>query len=296
MRSNQGLGAALAVVVVYRRAWRDVRAWAVLEDVLQAKEGPVEGALPGLGQLLIYDNSPVPIGQPEARLVNSHYVHDPSNGGTRAAYLRALQLALDSRLPWLILLDQDTKLSPEYLAELDRRLAQAWDPKLGLLFPRIVGGDGALSPACISRWGTVVPIAPRQQHLSTERHCELTAVASGAAIRTDALVAVGDIPSQLWLDYLDHWLFREVQRRGYRAERLSATLEHDLSIRSSSLPGDERQRNILRAERYFTGTLGAGARLAYPFRLLRRALRVLPRDASAARVILRHALQGWPGK
>lgn len=295
MRSNQGLGAALAVVVVYRRAWRDVRASAVLEDVLRATGESGGGALPRLGQLLIYDNSPVPTGQPEARLVNCHYVHDPSNGGTRAAYLRALQLALDSRLPWLILLDQDTKLSPEYLAELDRRLAQAWDPKLGLLFPRIVGGDGALSPACISRWGTVVPIEVGPP-LAVDGPVAMTAVASGTAIRTDALAVVGDIPPELWLDYLDHWLFREVQRRGYRAERLSATLEHDLSIRSSSLPGKERQRNILRAERYFTGTLGAGARLAYPFRLLRRALRVLPRDASAARVILRHALQGWPGK
>ena len=115
-------------------------------------------------------------------------------------------------------------------------------------------------------------------------------------MRVEALAAVGEIPAQLWLDYLDHWLFRAVQRRGYRAECLSTTLEHELSLHGAALPAAERQRNILRAERYFTGTLGAGARLAYPFRLLRRAMRVLPRDADAARLILRQAFHGWAGR
>jgi GT2 family glycosyltransferase len=288
MQPNPGLGAALAVVVVYKRPWLQVHGANLLEAALAGGCDPEGRMLPRLGRLLIYDNSPAPLGRPDVAPANCDYVHDASNGGTRAAYSRALQLAHKYRLSWVILLDHDTTLPAAYFHELDQKIAQSSDRSLGLLFPRVIAGHELLSPARINRWGTVVALDRRPTPLDAKG--SLTAVASGAAIRVDALEAVGDIPRQLWLDYLDHWLFRQAQKLGYRAECMSSTLRHDLSIRGPRVPGRERHCNILRAERYFTDALGLSARAVYPFRLMRRALKMLPRDAGAAWLIVRHAL------
>jgi len=284
MQPKSGIGTALAVVVVYKRLWREVHAAELLEAALSGGRGPEVGTLPRLGRLLIYDNSPAPMARPAAGLMNCDYVHDGSNGGTRAAYDRGREIAQNCGFSWLVLLDHDTTPSVTYFDELDRALAWLEKPRrVGLLFPRVIDESGVLSPAIINRWGAITPVDP-VPHLP--RNGSLTAVASGAAIRVDALAAVGSIPATLWLDYLDHWLFLQVQELGYEAECLSATVRHDLSIRSAAPPSLERLRNILSAERLFTRTLGLGARIAYPFRLLLRAMRMLPRDRDAARLIL----------
>jgi GT2 family glycosyltransferase len=332
MQPKSGIGAALAVVVVYKRPWREVQSAELLEAALLGGRGSEGGALPRLGRLLIYDNSPAPMGRPAAVLTNCDYVHDGSNGGTRAAYARGRELAQSRQFSWLVLLDHDTTLSVEYFDELHRALTRldSWsrlqtefqsdshphfrslprvesqpqpDPQpqpqshsrprslarpVGLLFPRVIGESelgksGVLSPVVINRWGTIKPV-DAAVHLPANG--ALTAVASGSAVRVDALAAVGTIPATLWLDYLDHWLFLHVQKLGYGAECLSATIRHDLSIRSAAPPSLERLTNILSAERLFTRTLGLGARIAYPFRLLLRAIRMLPSDRGAARLML----------
>lgn len=284
MNSHSGLGAAIAVVVVYKRRWCEVHAAEWLESALTGGPGPDGGMSPRLGRLLVYDNSPEPMGRP-ASMHNCDYVHDATNGGTRAAYARALELAQGAGLSWVILLDHDTTLSAEYCSELDRILARPLDRSVGLLFPRVVGAAGVISPAVINRWGTIIPFDKPAQTLGPDE--TWTAVASGSTIRIEALAAVGEMPATLWLDYVDHWLFRSVQKLGYRVEFLSATLRHELSIRSETPPDSERLRNIMRAERSFTRTLGLGARAAFPIRILARGIRMLPRDAQAAWLILR---------
>ena len=48
----------------------------------------------------------------------THYVHDPSNGGLASAYNFALARAESEEREWLLLLDQDTSLTREFLFEL----------------------------------------------------------------------------------------------------------------------------------------------------------------------------------
>src|SRR5688572_19070703 len=124
MQPESGIGRALAVVVVYKRPWREVHAAELLEAALLGARGPEGGTLPRLGRLLIYDNSPAPMARPAAVLTNCDYVHDGSNGGTRAAYARGRELAQSRGFSWLILLDHDTTLSVTYFDELDRALAR----------------------------------------------------------------------------------------------------------------------------------------------------------------------------
>jgi hypothetical protein len=132
--------------------------------------------------------------------------------------------------------------------------------------------------------GTVAPFDPATGTLDT---ASLTALASGAVIRVEAMSAVGVIPNELWLDYLDHWLFREVQCRGYRVELMHSTLRHELSIMGRAMPNPDRLRNVLRAEKWFVGTLGWRARIAHPARLLLRAARAVLHDKRAAMVMVR---------
>src|SRR5687768_2304439 len=65
-------------------------------------------------ELLIYDNSASPSPLP-AIPIPLTYLHDPANGGLVAAYNTALQLAQRGRNEWLLLLDQDTVLTGDYL-------------------------------------------------------------------------------------------------------------------------------------------------------------------------------------
>lgn len=285
--SKSGLESALAVLVVYQRPWSQVHAGELLESTLGSPRQPDAPPAPRLGALLVYDNSAEGIGNPAKRSARIHYFHDNSNGGTRAAYMRGHALASRLNLHWMILLDHDTTLTTEYLSELNSRLAQPMDPAVGLLLPRVVGGGAVLSPARLSPWGTISPLESFQDLLGA---ANVTALASGAVIRVEAMSAVGEIPHEFWLDYLDHWLFREVQHRGYRVELMHSTLLHELSIMGRISPDPRRLRNILRAERAFTRKLGWRARSAYPAKLLLRAARTVLHDRAGALVMVRELL------
>jgi len=283
-----GLESVLAVLVVYQRPWTEVHAGELLECAVGSSRQPDAPAAPRLGALLVYDNSADAIGNPMEGKVRIEYFHDKSNGGTRAAYMRGHSLAMRLNLQWMILLDHDTTLTTEYLKELDSRLAQPLDPDVGVLLPRVIEGGAVLSPARISPWGTISPIESAQGAPDT---VNVTALASGAVIRVEAMSAVGKIPRDFWLDYLDHWLLREVQCRGYRVELMHSTLRHELSIMGRTLPNADRLRNVLRAERAFVRGLGWRARAAYPAKVLVRAARALRRDGAGALVMVRELLR-----
>ncbi len=64
---------------------------------------------------LVWDNTPV--AQPVAGLpIPIEYRHSGENVGVAGAYNYAMELAEQRGFPWLLLLDQDTKLPPGFLA------------------------------------------------------------------------------------------------------------------------------------------------------------------------------------
>ena len=68
--------------------------------------------------LVVYDNSPQAQGVAQSADFPVHYFHDPSNGGLAPAYNYALARAEAEGRGWLLLLDQDTALTREFVFEL----------------------------------------------------------------------------------------------------------------------------------------------------------------------------------
>ncbi len=195
--------------------------------------------------VLVYDNSPSAWDGPwESRW---SYRHDPSNGGIRAAYEYALQCAAPG-FRWLLLLDQDSELPPDFLQQLLLAAERCADqPRVAAIVPRVYAGNRQVSPLRVR-------IGRLDGTLQTGLlPFEVTCLNSGAALRLEFLRELGGFNPEFWLDYLDYWLFHEIHRRGFEVFAMETALQHRLSVLDYNHDVSlERYRNILAAEMRFT--------------------------------------------
>jgi hypothetical protein len=264
--SSQGEITALAVLVVYEQELQRAQAWRWLVAALH------DGARPGirLAHVLVYDNSRNPIAYAASDVERCSYVHDPDNGGTAAAYGRAVELAVERGIGWLLLIDQDTELPQGFL---DAAAAALGNPSVeapAALVPWVIDQAKVVSPARVTLLGSIRPL---RRGGALAHVPGLTAVASGSLMRVAMLRQVLPFPRELWLDYVDHWLIARMNLCGARIAVFDAVLRHTLSIMRPGQLSDRRLDSILDGESYFQGLLGPLARLVYPFRLLGRAAR-----------------------
>lgn len=250
----------LAILVLYGRDPVDSSPWPLLASWLERTDGL------RLQHCLIYDNSPVP-GKVSALPPNAKFVSDPGNGGTAAAYRAAALHAAEHRCEWLLLLDQDSVLPPDYLEQV-QNAAEA-TPHAVALVPQVLHGDDPVSPAVITASGSIVPCArPGTTGGIT------TAISSGVIVRRASMMAMA-FPPEIWLDYVDHWMFLDFYRRGERVAFIDAQLSHDLSVRTPKTLSPFRLHSILAAESAFYRALGGRGRAMLPLRRLLRSLRYL---------------------
>ena len=269
----------LAVVVLYRRAPSKVDAWPVLCQILAEADAATEF---GLKHCLLYDNSPEAAADAEITALppGVRYHSDPGNGGTLAAYGAALQLARELDCGWLLLMDQDTALPLNYLAQAAHARNAAGQPIPAALLPGLSHGDHPVSPAVITANGSVRAGRKGDEGI-------VTALSSGLIVQVAALEQVLPAPAVFWLDYLDHWIFLGFHRLALRTARIEVMLEHELSVQTPAQLSSQRLASILAAERRFYHELGWRARLMRPLRLIRRALAQLRSNPRNAGLILK---------
>ncbi|MFZ0734886.1 MAG: glycosyltransferase, partial [Candidatus Sulfotelmatobacter sp.] len=140
--------------------------------------------------------------------------HDPRNPGLAAAYNNALETALQNGSNWLITLDQDTGVPPDYLAGMANASRQCSSfAGIGAIVPQIAVGAKRLSPnhflfGAVPRWFRLgfcgVPRPP------------VSAFNSGAMVRTDALEQIGGYDTRFPLDYSDAAMFHLLHEYGKR--------------------------------------------------------------------------------
>lgn len=234
----------------------------------------------------IYDNSP----KRQATCYRDfEYVHDPNNGGLAAAYDWAVARSREKGIEWLLLLDQDSLIPPDFLAELSRTISQIdSDPEVAAIVPTVKSGDAVLSPSIV-RFGRTVPL----NGTSSASGIEVTAVNSGAAVRTSFVSTIGGFNKEYWLDHLDYWLFRQIHKRGKSVVVSRSVIQHDLSVRNyRQNVSAQRYRSILNAEAKFT--IEERPRVELPIYISRLFLRsvkqvLVLRSAKLAGMTLRKA-------
>jgi hypothetical protein len=245
--THAGAGDVLVVVVLYNRSFKDVPCAARLMHWLTLSI--TASTCLSLAHCLIYDNSPVaqPLDFDAHEGIDSF--HDVSNGGTRAAYLYALKIAREKGYSWILLLDHDTDIPQDFFLSAESALVAAQTRHICAIVPRVFDGLTPISPSKITSYGRVHSL--QDEFVVHSIHDGLTAIASGSIVRTDSLAALLPIPDVFSLDYLDHWLFREMQRRGGAVAISSARVEHSLSVQSMMSMGIDRYCSILAAELAF---------------------------------------------
>jgi GT2 family glycosyltransferase len=243
--------------------------------------------------VLLYDNSWHPEPIPPDLLPNGVEAVQPGrNLGLAVAYNEALDRAEEQGFPWLLLLDSDTQITGEFLEACVRAVfILNSDAQVGAAVPHVVEGGSIHSPRYIQ--GIRRRPVPRAWEGVFPR--EVVALNSGSLVRVRAIRELGGFNPEFWLDYLDYWLYRAMQRKGYKIHVFAGEVQHSLSFADPTerMPM-ERYRNMLAAERFFTVRYGTrGERIRLRILLLKRAaaLCIRPKGRPYARTLLASALR-----
>jgi GT2 family glycosyltransferase len=224
--------------------------------------------------LAIYDNSETPQLRSSEEALLLAYKHDSTNSGLAAAYNWALEIAELRGFSWLLLLDQDTRLPSTFLESL-LGVVNLYDTNqsVAAIVPFVKDGLAEISPRRV-RFGRLTPL-PKQSPSVTK--CEVTAINSGAAIRVSFVQSLGGFNPNYRLDWLDHWLFRQLYAQGKRVALTNSVLEHALSVSDyRNHVSLSRYRSVLSSEILFMTTEKRRVEFGvYVFRLLLRSVKQL---------------------
>ncbi|KAF1051620.1 MAG: hypothetical protein GAK43_02332 [Stenotrophomonas maltophilia] len=230
---------ATAILVLYRERLEHS---ASFQSLLDNHQWLIDHGL----HLLIHDNSPEPQAPPtNLGALPVEYHHAPDNPGLAAAYNRALERAQGMGHDWLLLLDQDTRLSAAYFNEVSRYLDQVSADCVALV-PRISDGRRQVSPMDCTSVRARIP----NRH-SGYLEGSVTAINSGTWWRIGWLRELGGFSAQFPLDYLDHWACLAARKAGKRLYLLDCEIRQNLSISRPSTVSVQRYRCIYEAEYRF---------------------------------------------
>ena len=285
-----------AVVVLYQRAPAKSEALVSLQQIFAA-----DLSLAARFSLLLYDNSPLPHSI-EGVQADCVYVHDPENAGLATAYNYALDRASQKRSEWLLLLDQDTTLTAEYIHSLlHATLKYESDLTVSSIVP-LIEMDGRLYSPEENFFYHVRHQFPRMQYFPVAREARglqkrpLNAYNSGAAIRVSTLKQIGGFPVDFRVDYLDHAVFHKLYLEGRFMVILPVVLQQKLSHKDLNDVSLERHSSVLQAQSLFMARYGAWLdRVLYRLWLLRRSrdYRAGCSDPRVWKGMVRQALGRW---
>jgi GT2 family glycosyltransferase len=234
-----------------------------------AKHAALDPAL-----IAVYDNSPIRQVSPAEELHLLAYKHDPSNGLLAAAYNWALEIAGSRGFSWLLLLNHDSGLLPDFMLSL-AGVAQSYelDPSVVAIVPFAMDRNRMISPKRV-RFGRLAPL-PASTPAVTE--CEIMAIAAGTAIKVSFLRSLGGFSLDYPFDFIDHWLFRKIYAQGKKVALSGSVIEHDLAAsdyRNKISPS--RYHSVLTSEVRFITTEKRWLELpVYLIRLMLRAVKQL---------------------
>jgi GT2 family glycosyltransferase len=236
---------------------------------------------------LVWDNSPASHAVPLGLSFPLEYRHAVENLGVSGAYNSAATLATDDGAQWLLLLDQDTLLPPEFLSRM-RDYAQRLAPQhhIAAVAPTVVMGQSRISPKVTVRWGKSVDPPP---DFNGEERKELVLVNTGLLLRLEALSEIGGYNPDFWLDFSDRYLCHMLAQKGFSVWiAADLQLQHHVSLMAGGISLN-RFSNLLAAEdAFFTLYRPLLRNIVYCQRLLRNAWQLRKTNPEQARLLARH--------
>jgi GT2 family glycosyltransferase len=257
-----------AVVVLYKQAPAATQTIRSLTQVFGSR--PDLQASVGV---LLWDNSPLRAAAFSLPF-SFDYEHSEKNVGTSGAYNFAMQLAEARGCPWLLLLDQDTTVSEEFLSAMLGYSEQFRDrADVGAVVPFIFSHGALVSPRRLLSFNRVRQIPETFDGLCRDK---AYAVNSATLMKVSALREVGGYSDEFWLDLSDVYVFQALHARG-RFLYVAGELHVEHSIASMDFDREmspERYRNFLAAESaYIDLFLPPFEQVAQLGRLFLRAIR-----------------------
>ena len=265
----------VAVLVLYKMLMEESPAYQGLTRAMRESAVAAERI-----QLLVCDNGATRQMVPED--FSGTYIHDGGNPGLARRYNQALNVAKEAGAEWLLLLDQDTHLTAEFVNEVleltdGSREADLLSPgNVVALVPKLVQRGAILSPHLPLSFEFSKPLAMDLEMYGVPQQ-RLSVYNSGALLRVRAVEAMGGFPEEFWLDYLDHATFRSLTAQGGELFVMRSALEHALSTntaeREPTADSLQRERNILEAERKYYQKYGSvSEQLRFTLRRIRMML------------------------
>lgn len=268
--------AIFAVVVIYRALPMECASVASLLPAICA------GRDAGLRlHVRVADNTPG--GQCVGALPpEMEYVAYPANPGLAEPYNDARSAAESAGFDWLLTLDQDTHLPPDFLIRMaDAVEMHAYDDMVAAIVPHMVDSGRTISPMCY-RGGFLPMVLPADARGVAPRHA--SAINSGSLLRCSALRSVGGYDTEFPLHNSDTRVYQKLNDAGLRIAIADVTVPHELSILArAQRMRPERYRQMLEDECAFwdlhMGTAGRAERIV---RLAGRAVISFVRGEDAA--------------
>lgn len=208
--------------------------------------------------ILVYDNSKVEQMTTDSRF---QYIPNRTNLFLSENYNKALEFSIQNQCDWLVLLDQDTCLSNDYL---DIIFNKELDSCIAAYVPHIVTSNG----------NKVAPQFMRVKcKIDNKNRKGIFSVNSGTILNVAFFKdKLKNFSLEYPLDFLDNWYFQNINYEGGIIKVLPVTITHDLSIaKGHSVVSIERYKSILSSERKFIYTERSHCeRVGYKIRLIYR--------------------------
>lgn len=203
------------ILVVYNRKFNDIPILKRLKD----GELNLDNC-----ELFIYDNSPESLISSDDLVGKIEYYHDKLNSGLAVAYNWGLKKCEDKFCNWLLLLDHDTLVGPEYLMILEDELLNVSSNVVAIV-PKIYSGQRQISPVYSSLLNYHKPFLMDGDYTGS-----ITGINSCTLLRVSYIKYLNGFNTQYPLDYLDHWYFDTIKYNKKYIRIVDFKVDQDLSI------------------------------------------------------------------
>ena len=259
MMNNSAADKILILIVLYKKSIEECVSYRTLKECIKLQDTRYK--------LIIYNNSSeYGLAESEDAIV----INSDHNGRLSPAYNYACKYALAEGYQWLLLLDQDSELSEDYVSCLSDFLQRTTDDSIVAVAPKLVDGSQVLSPrkiSSVSWWENAL------QHTGIQRG-RVVAFNSLSLLNVNFIQSIGGFSGKYPLDMLDHWYYNQIYLQRKKVYVLDCMINHNLSFQNYERDVDlVRHTEFLEAERLFVKELGLKYYVGYKVKLFLRVIK-----------------------